>query len=452
LKIVQWLMTICLFTASWDIVGVLHVGGTLRISQIMMIVICMIAMARMVQTGRILWPRGGTAISIWVFGQILMLPLSDNPLLAAQLLALLIFAIVGTFAFVQLYGDSALVDDLMKIYMLSFVFVGAFGLLQSFLPMIGGPPILSRSWIVHGRFARINGFSYEPSYFATYMVMGWIMLVDLRLTGARIARGRFWKWATIVLFFSLLLCTSKAGWLMMLLEGLARLIPILVRGRRNATAQLRQGQLRVPVPSTQKILTIAAATLFAFAALSFLFSKVNPLLFLSGTGLGGTAAHSYNDRTGRTGETLQVFLDHPWIGPSMGGVPELIATQHGVLVTDVDTMRLYWGGPVPLDVLAGSGIIFFTAFAIFVYINTFGALRRARQHWDDERGKWLHALGRSMIFEWIILFGDQNLVRVYLWYHFAIIMTVAYALEYAPRRVTAPALSTQGLQQAGATL
>jgi len=98
----------------------------------------------------------------------------------------------------------------------------------------------------------------------------------------------------------------------------------------------------------------------------------------------------------------------------------------------MEDVRRFWGFPVLLDVLLASGIIGVIPFLVFLYTSTFGSLRMARRYWPDERAKWLRAMARAMIFEWLMLAADQNLFRIYLWFHFTMVLLVAYHLEFAP--------------------
>ena len=155
----------------------------------------------------------------------------------------------------------------------------------------------------------------------------------------------------------------------------------------------------VSVPSSKFILKVILGTVFGVGALYFVFSHIDPTRFLSGTGIGGTAAHSFNDRNELAQSTIKVIEEHPWIGLGEGGVPVAIAADRGIQITNLAGAHLYWGFPVPLDVLAASGIIGFIPFLIFAWSGTFGAQKFARRYWPDERAKWLHALARGMIFE-----------------------------------------------------
>ncbi|MDP9171357.1 MAG: hypothetical protein M3N54_12120 [Acidobacteriota bacterium] len=436
MRFIHWILAVCFFTASCDIVLIINVGGSLRVSQVFLILVCIAAGAHALQHGRILWPRGGTALTVWLLSQLLFLPLSGVISIGAQFFALLAFTIAGFFAVVQLYGRSSLVEPLMKIYLASYIFVGCFGLLQFALPLAGLPSPFVQQWLLHGRLARISGFSYEPSYYATYLMMGWIMLVELRISGARLTRGPLWIWSTAAVTLSLILSSSKTAWLFMLLEIFARVLPVMWRKSLSALRQSRAGSLVLRLPPGRRVLS-------AFLSLAFLafigvlgvrtFGKIFTAdILLSGSGLAGTPAHSWIGRSEAAISTFDTFLDHPFVGRSLGGVPVYRAARIGITVHSVEEVRLYWGFPVILEVLVASGLIGIIPFLVFVYVNTVGVMRLATRRWPEERAKWLRALGRAMIFECLLLMQDQNLLRVYLWYHVSMVAVIAYHLEFAP--------------------
>ena len=63
---------------------------------------------------------------------------------------------------------------------------------------------------------------------------------------------------------------------------------------------------------------------------------------------------------------------------------------------------------------------------------TFGERKLMKANWADDRAKWLHALIRALAFEWLILLGDQYLIRVYFWFHVTMVVVVGYSLRYVP--------------------
>jgi hypothetical protein len=455
MRLVHWLVAMSFFTASFDVLLSFNLGGSLRLCQILMMLVCIAAIARMIQTGSVLWPRGSTALALWIFIQALFIPLSGVISIGFIFFAMLLFTVACLFALVQLYGQDNRIESLMRIYLLSYVFVACAGLVEFLLPLLHlGAPLVTQ-WIVHGRIPRINGFSYEPSYFATYLILGWIMLVELRFSKARITRGRGWKWATILVTAALFLSTSKTAWVFMLLELAARLTPPFLRAVRNLTRHLRQGKIMIHLPS-RKIVLSGVIVFFVLLGGGIFLSRFikDPRIFLSGTGLGKQPAHSLNTRIDVASQTWEAYKQHPYLGRSLGGVSIYIASRDGIEVTTMEMVRHFWGFPVIMDVLVASGLFGIIPFLVFVYANTFGALRLATRHWPEERARWLRALARAMIFEWLLLMVDQNLLRVYLWYHFSMVAVVAYHLEFspAPVAVSRPTVRPTHLGDAAAAL
>jgi hypothetical protein len=442
MKIVHWLVVISLFTASFDTILNFDIGGSLRLCQLLMFLVFIAALAHAVQSGRLLWPRGSNSLSIWILIQLFLIPLSGVIFLGLEFFAQLIFMVFCIFALVQLYGCSRYVHSLMKMYLLSYVFVGCYGLFQFAVPLAGLTPIanlIERQWVVHGKIARINGFCYEPSYFATYLIMGWIMLVELRLSRARITHGRLWQLAMLAVTAALFLSTSKTAWVFMAVELVARVLPSF---RKKVSSFFRgwfSGKILFVAPRRHVLRRAVLFVVVLIVGGVFLSQYIkDPTIFLSGTGLGHQPAHSLNDRTGAAYATLGAFKEHPFVGRSLGGVSVYIASRDGIEVTTLEQSHSYWGFPVLMDVLVASGIFGFIPFLVFLYANTFGALRLAASRWPAERAKWVRALARAMIFEWLVLMTDQNLLRIYIWFHIAMVAVVAYNLEFAAEPALAP--------------
>lgn len=430
MRLMDWIFAACLFTASCDVVLIVNVGGNLRFSQLMLVLVCLAALGRAAQNGNILWPRGGMALMLWLLSQLIFLPLSGVLSIGISFFVLLAFTIVGYFAVLQLYGRTGRIDWLMKVYLLSYVVVAIFGLLQFITPLLGLPGMFVVQWIVHGKLARINGFSYEPSYFATYLMMGWIMLIELWISGAEITRGRFWKIATILCTLALLLSTSKTAYLFMPFELILRVLPHAGTSLRRFIQNIVRGRLLLRLPRANVIVS-STLGFICFCIIAYAFTRIVPAVsLLNGSGLGGTPSHSWLIRLGQATATYDAFLAHPWVGRSLGGVPVYIAAQAGVAVHSMDDVRLYWGFPVLLDILAASGIFGFIPFLIFVYRNTFGAMRIARRYMPSEEAKWLRALARAAIFECLMLLADQNVLRIYVWYQMTMVSLIAYRLEF----------------------
>jgi hypothetical protein len=426
MKLVHRLFTICLFTASFDIFLAFKLGGTVRIAQIIMVLVCLGALAKAAQDGHIWWPRGGTWLALWCGVQVFFLPLSVDFAFSIGYLFFLLFTVFGFYAVAHLYARSCYIEPLMNAYLYSYVFIAASGIFQLVSPVLHLGDFLVVQWIIEKRLPRINGFSYEPSYFATYLMMGWIMLVDLRYSRAYLTATRKWHWLTILVGAALFLSTSKAGWIFMALEGVVRGFPVIVRWAKSIGRRLKSGALVIKVPRWKLvILSVVCSVLIAVGVVA-LGMAVNLNTFLSGTGLNHTGSHSVDDRYKSFIDTVEVIKEHPFLGRSLGGVSSRIAQRHGV----PNDGKTYLGFPVIAELLAASGLIGIIPFLMFVGVNSFGMFPVIRGKWPDERAKWLRALVRSLFYESFMLLADQNVLRIYVWFHLSIIAAVALHLRY----------------------
>lgn len=443
MKLMHWVMAASFFTASCDLILVFKLGGTVRFAQIMVLVVMLAAIAQMIQHQAILWSQGASALAIWCFLQGVLISQSMATAISTQLYFLLLFTVIGMFATLQIYGRSEWLQPLMKVYLQSFVFVGIFGLFQLVTPALHLGSFLVTQWIRYGELPRINGFSYEPSFFATYLIIGWITVIDLKVSKASIVRGQRWSWAVALLTAALVFSTSKTAIIFVVLEGLARLAPLVARMARNQIRRLQRGSLVFTLPGPARFLRVSAIVVASVIILGLATRVVDPALLLAGTGLNNTAAHSVTTRRDSFNDTVEVIRQHPFIGRSLGGVAASNAALHGAKVTNVEELRLYWGFPVPVDIFAASGLLGFIPFLWFFLAITVGERKLIKDSWPDERAKWLHALIRALIFEWLCLLVDQNLLRVYFWFHVTMVVVVGYSLRYyKPKQLTAESLVT----------
>jgi len=446
-NIVDLALTAAFFTASFDLILVFTVGGTIRFAQVILLFVMVAALSQILQSRRILWSRGASALALWCGIQGGLVTQSAVPAISFQFFVLLLFTLSGVFAVLQLYGCSDRVGNLMKAYLASFAFVAAFGIFQLISPSLHLGIYLVRQWIRYKQIPRINGFSYEPSYFVTYIMMGWISIVDLKLSKARIVEGRRWRWLLLLLTGALFLSTSKTATILMSLEGCLRLAPLVWGMTRRQVNRIWQGSLVVRLPHPRTVLRVAVVVLVSIIGIAGVVGVIGIGPFVAGSGIAHSAAHSTLERAASFEDTLTVIRRHPWIGLSLGGVPAEVAALHGQQVKTQEDLRRWWGSPILFDVLAASGILGFIPFVWFFYSITLGERQLIQQMWPDERAKWLRALIRALIFEWLCFFGEQNIMRVYFWFHVTMVVVVGYNLRYFRTRMR----PVEGLVPAGVT-
>ncbi|SNS23753.1 hypothetical protein SAMN05421770_101116 [Granulicella rosea] len=431
LSVIDWLVGVAFFTSSFDVFGVLNIGGSLRPGQLIMVLMLICAMAKMLQSGVILLPRGGVSLLCWTTLQGVLLYVSTAGMGGIQLYLLLVFTVVSVFAMLQVYGRSAHVEVLMRYYLYSYLFIAGFGLFQFVTPSLHLGHYLVQQWIIHGVLPRVNGFSYEPSFFATYLLMGWIMLIDLRASRAEITRDPRWRyiaWGVGIIFF---LSTSKTAWIFLGVEGAARLLPVLWSGLGGAKRRLARGDIRIALPRGRVVALMLLGAVLVAQGLRTLSQHLDLNTFLQGSGLNNTAAHSVTTRAMQFDDTWTVFKEQPLIGRSMGGVAARIAELHGQQVATAADLKVNWGFPVLIEVLAGSGVLGILPFLWFFTAITLGEFALIRRRWQDERAKWLRALVRALLYEFAILLVDQNLLRVYFWFHVTMVVIVGFHLRHA---------------------
>lgn len=146
-------------------------------------------------------------------------------------------------------------------------------------------------------------------------------------------------------------------------------------------------------------------------------------MFLNGTGISETAAHSVIEREDSFRDTLTVFVQHPLIGTSLGGVSAAIADLHGESIKSFESLKLFEGMNVFAEALAASGVIGIVPFIWFLIEIVRKPLKSAKLA-IPFYSTLLPALVRSLLFGWAVLQFNQNMLRPYLWVHIAILATV----------------------------
>jgi O-antigen ligase len=136
-------------------------------------------------------------------------------------------------------------------------------------------------------------------------------------------------------------------------------------------------------------------------------------------------------------DTLQAIADHPWMGSSLGGVTESIASYVGIKPQNFEETKRFEGQSIFAEVVAASGIPGSIPFFCFIVIYLAAPLKLAHNA-SPFQAAWLRALVLSLIFEWAILQFNQNILRLYLWVHIAVLATVFAA---ARRQYFGPAES-----------
>lgn len=319
-------------------------------------------------------------------------------------------------------------DWMLKVYFYSYLFISFFGFYQILLPfIIGNKTPLVMQWWREYSLARINAFSYEPSYFATYMLMGlfiWFILW--------IRRSDFinYKGITVIAIgIIIFLSSSRIGWIGIILIAAYGLIELT--GYYSVHKKFSRQNAKFFV-------SLILATVFVATLLFIIINDPERFDFLfRGTGLFDTADYSYAMRNERAIETLEVFLDSPvniLIGVGPGGVGAYMINNPAKFGIAVEGFEKIWStepSNITAELLASVGMIGFILFAWFLIIifKRLWSLYRNNNLIKRYRVICL-ALFWGLIMELIILQFNQNYLRPYLWLHIGISIALVNTMEH----------------------
>jgi hypothetical protein len=390
-----FLICLAAFTISGDLFFVFHLGGfTFRAYQVLLLPVLLKGLMDL--SGGV-WPVGFGKLLWWTLFIVIFIPnttLMDRSMLYAGWLVFSVLMVLGITAVTDTRDK---LQTLLRWYIYSFAFSALFGLSQFVMAFSGMTPFLAEQWWGDG-LVRINGFTYEPSYYATYMITGWVMIDYLRYRKVDVP---YLKVSFLLVTAALLLCTSRVGWAVM----------IVWMGLRTFW-YLREG-----TKSWRKPALIGVVGVLLVVGVGWLGQHLGSFVYLfSGLGVTQeTGSYSVDERWDLTLETLQIFANHPVIGVSLGGVAPAISEQNGVAVNDNEDAKTSEGICTTAEVLAASGIIGF-----MFYLTYMSKLCRTMFQFRSEAAV-SKALGWGFIFLLIMLQFDQNILRGYLWLHIAIV-------------------------------
>jgi len=333
----------------------------------------------------------------------------------------------------QVYRQGQAILGMLKFYVLSFAFVSAFGIVQFGAGAVGVDILVNTWWLV-GRFPRANGFSYEPSYYATYLLLGWVFVgVLLQQRAMLLPRNVLWLVLGLI-SLAILASGSKVG--------LGLILIVLAAYIAYSTKEVLGG-------AKFRLSRIVGSSILIFAVIFFIITAGSNMstfgYLLTGSGLFGSGDFSFAIRLEEIYETLDVWLAHPVVGVSLGGVGGAIAVAKG------QTHLVPWhentdinGNNVFAEALAGTGVIGL-ALLIAYFAVLFSRSFLLSRHTDPLSASILRALAWSLVVELLALQANQFLMRPYLWLHVAILSaTIVWVRRGLGAQVSAtrPALVT----------
>ena len=414
-------------TSSFDVFLVIQAGANFRFCQIATLPLLALAFLR-IRDRKILPTLGLGPLLLWLAFQLIFFPVTDFWPKSVGYCFWLLLDIGLIFSLVQVFGDDRRrIQTLIRWYAISFAIVAAFAILQFFLPLFGYPSPFVTEWWIKDQLARANGFSYEPSYLGTYLLIGFVFVGALvnkpeRVLNRNLLRSVYWLCA-----LGIIVSSSRMALVFMFLAIALRHFGRWLRVTRDLfQRRFVKANILALIPSC--FLVMIAAVLVTVGATVWERNPAAVLLFLNGTGVSDTAAHSVIERESAFSDTLTVFAEHPFVGESLGGVSSGIAALHAYTVRSFEDSKPFEGMNIFAEALAASGIIGIVPFLWFLIETTAKPLNIAR-HVSPPDSVLIRALVRALLFAWAILQFNQNILRPYLWVHLAVLAAVCAAAE-----------------------
>lgn len=405
-NVIEVLVALSIISSSFDIFLVINLFGfNFRFTQLVMIPVILSWVAGCLHKGEISFPKGMPILLLWTVIQTFFSLRSPNLKNAVGYDLWLIFDVLVIFAIYYYCGEAFDKKRLMRIYINSFEFVSIIGLLQFILYFFGINFYVTQTW--GPRLARINGFSYEPSYYATYLIMGFILSSYLLFYKDETCfKYKELRRKQLIISMALFLSSSRMGWLMMAIWFTFEIIMELKLMKTNKVSKL------LAIVLFGGIFVIMYGYILSHFDLTFLFN---------GLGFFGTSSHSSSARINGLMLSFKIFSDSPFVGYGLGGIDPITAKYMGVTYSTLDNG---YSTSIIGDLLIASG-----GLAVFIIIAYFCIMIRN----SSCKMQIQKALSAALVFELMILCFNQNILRPYFWMHLAI-MSAFYKPDRIPLR------------------
>ena len=393
-------------TASFDLTCLVNIKGfSLRISLIIIIFIISFSFILFIISRRkmLQLPPGIIPLIAWMLFLLLFIP---NAPFIMRSLGYWFFCLLFILFLISSVNIPLLdVKIINTLYLISFILTALFGCIQFFGTLAGLNIPFIRQWVFEtaNKIPRINGFSYEPSYYATYLIpslpLACFFLQNkgkIRILGIT---------GCIIIFTAIILSTSRMGIFAACLYLLFIIFPIL---KKTILSLSRSLQTVVFFTS----IIIITAGLFLFSQTGAWY-KIDRKFFF-------TAEGSLAARRLRSMEVLEIFFASPFLGCSLGGVASVLADRNQVTDWSNNTIKNFEGQNIFYELLAASGLPAFFLFLLFITIIIFGLLQLLHDS-NNKNHDLYQSLLCGLLLQIFLLIFNQNILRVYFWTNIAVI-------------------------------
>lgn len=404
-SLIDKILFLIFIVSSFDIFLNIKIGGfTLRLIYLLEFIILFYILNEYLngKLNKIRFLKGKYLVT-WIFFIFLFIPNTTILLRNFGYAIWLILSVLLIIIFSTLIKDKLQMNKILHYYILSFKYIAIFGLIQ-FLFGLFGVDLLIKQWWIYGVFPRINGFSYEPSYYGSYLIIGWLLLLYLRFNSSFFQNK--YKITFFIITISLILSSSRMTILVMLISFYFLIFIPFVK------------KIIIGKINKKYITKVIFFFIFLICMVSVIILFWNDIYFLfNGLGIFGTPSHSSGTRIKEMIDTFMIFLNSPIIGYSLGGLPLAIAELRGYHISTQLEAKNFEGMNIFIEVLAASGIIGYIFFILFIFLlfNTAKNTAKKLKYISCYNYIIIKALSFSLFWEFFILSMNQNILRPYLW-------------------------------------
>ncbi|MDP3295459.1 MAG: hypothetical protein Q8M37_12090 [Nevskia sp.] len=412
-----------IFTASFEIFLVVNLGGNFKAAQVALILVAFSTLVRYSATGeKLILPNNLALLVAVLFLSLIYVPLSTLTGKSIGYSAWLALDILSVVLFINTFRTKASLMKMLRVFLMSFIFCSGFGISQQMLTFAGiEAPLVTQYWL-GGAFARINGFNYEPSFFSTYLMIGWVFCVYLTEHG-EVTLGRHLVKVTLwMTTLALFLCSSRMGWLMMIL--------FFCRWPFYAAmhALLRH---RVPKPLVRRCVFLALMGSSALIIVLLIFDLKELGIIFNGLGV----VEDYGDfsaegRKSGYSTTFETALGHILFGSGFGGISAEIAGRQGFSITTIEESNDFAGFNVTFELVIAvglSGMLLMYGYFASMVLSAVSTAKQLTATGDKELAIVVRGLALAFVWQILMLQFNQNILRVYTWESLAVLATAVYA-------------------------
>lgn len=399
-------------TSSWDVFGFIKVYGyTLRICSAFCVVLMVVSLHGIIKKGEVFIPSGFYYLITCCVLNLLLI--SKNGVQQHELAHGLWFLFVTLlYLFLPNLVRPKASEILIALYFASITIMSILGIFQLLYYILFGGDFYIRQWIVFESFPRVSGLSYEPSYYAGYLLSGWALCFCIV-----IQRINFSKLIWFVYFVtSCALITSSSKSALVIMAVFCLILGILSVLTR--VFNLKKFSIAVFI-----LLLCGFFYWSLFIIVGNRFEHKNEVTsqpktynqFFQGTGLLGTKSHSIDERLKAASEVLEVAKNNFLIGVSFGGIPYEIAKMRGVEVNNYEDFKSAQGDVVFIQVLAATGI-----FGLLLILSFFYKLSRNVAS-EKKFLQYTKPLVAGLLVSVFALQINENFFRFYFWAYVALV-------------------------------